>query len=383
MSSTCNTGLCVRDESDWITLDPLEWIEKEQKKHKFTVIVFYRGAWCSLCEQALKDMNSIIDLVQNLGGSVAAVSSQDSRWTKHAAVQWNLRYPVISDTKNILAKKFNIVITEKGGTMYQRIVRLARSFSLNTTQLEEEDGYKNGMSQAGLVVIKNSTDKVVYHWRNDPQEKNLYGASQRVSAETVLKTVNFYFRCEDEVDSIKTFVFQNLSALYDIVTNTPHVRKLFLDHLQKEYLGDLLLFVESVDKIEDRIKQHLNCPLSTYDTQNVRNMTIDVYTSFILPGSPHEVNIPDHLRNQLSKVLVPYDDDDRGYFVCSRLNTPIFASSYRHVKKILKEESLVRFAITEAFSDVAQDIITMLTEKNKAVFCSELANYHPYRRHSV
>ncbi|KAL0479740.1 rpoC [Acrasis kona] len=328
-------------------------------------------------------MNSLLDYVQSLGGHVVAVSSQDNKWVKHAKMKWGIKYAVISDQRNVLAKKYNIVVTEKNDTIYKRIIRLARSFSVNTEQLEEPEGYKNGMTQAGLVVIKNSTNKVAYHWKSEPQEKNLYGATNRVSAKTVLNSINFYFRCEDEVDSIKTFAFQNLNALYNTVVNFPNVRPLFLEHLKKEYLLDLLLFVEEVDKIENRIKQQLNRPLCSYDALTVRNMTIDVYKTFILSGSEHEIILPEMMRDELSSVFVPYDDDDRGYFICSRLNTPIFASSYRHAKKILKEESLVRFAITEEFVQQGQSVITELSEKNKAVFCSDLANYHPFRRNSV
>ena len=86
------------------------------------VICFFRGRWCPFCVGQLEAMNVIYPQVQQLGGSVVAISPQTVHQSYLMADQHRLRFPLLSDGGNKVARKFGLVyrVPEYQQEIYKR-----------------------------------------------------------------------------------------------------------------------------------------------------------------------------------------------------------------------------------------------------------------------
>jgi peroxiredoxin len=73
------------------------------------VISFYRGRWCPYCVAQLEALQQVWAQIQAKGASLIAVSPQTQRQTSFAAEQHHLKFPLLSDAGNQVAKKFGLV----------------------------------------------------------------------------------------------------------------------------------------------------------------------------------------------------------------------------------------------------------------------------------
>jgi len=360
-SSSPGSTLCILCNKSQLNLklDPEKWIAEELKLHRFLVLVFYRGAWCSYCEDSLKGMNHILEDVRGLGGDVFAISAQQKSWADHVKAHWNLRYEVKSDIKNTLGKRFNMRTTEKHAKLYSRMIQLAKFFNLNTQQLEDSDAYKYGIVQAGFIVIKQD-GTVIYNWRGEPTERNLFGATDRISAKAILDILTYYFNCESEVESIMLYAKNNLNQFYRKVVQDPKLRELFLNFLQTEYKADYLHFIDSVNRVEEKIQRKITKPLLHFDSERVRYDLIDIYNTFIVDKAPQQISFPESVYEWLEQIFIPCEYEDRGYIMNCKFNVPAFACAYRDAVKVLRNECFIRFIMTKDIVTIAPDIISAL-----------------------
>jgi peroxiredoxin len=86
------------------------------------VICFFRGRWCPFCVGQLEAMNAIYPQVQPLGASVVAISPQTVHQSYLMVDQHRLRFPVLSDAGNKVARQFGLVyrVPEYQQEIYQR-----------------------------------------------------------------------------------------------------------------------------------------------------------------------------------------------------------------------------------------------------------------------
>ncbi len=73
------------------------------------VVCFFRGRWCPFCVGQLEAMNLIVPQIQEAGASLAAVSPQTVQQSFFMADQHRLRFPLLSDSGNQVARKFGLV----------------------------------------------------------------------------------------------------------------------------------------------------------------------------------------------------------------------------------------------------------------------------------
>ncbi len=73
------------------------------------VISFYRGRWCPYCVAQLEALQQIWPQIQTRGASLIAISPQTQRQTSFAAEQHHLKFPLLSDAGNQVARKFGLV----------------------------------------------------------------------------------------------------------------------------------------------------------------------------------------------------------------------------------------------------------------------------------
>ena len=75
------------------------------------VVVWYRGGWCPYCNIQLKEMQSYLPQIKELGGSLVAISPEVPDSSLSTKEKDELEYYVLSDKGNDVARKFGIVYT--------------------------------------------------------------------------------------------------------------------------------------------------------------------------------------------------------------------------------------------------------------------------------
>jgi peroxiredoxin len=73
------------------------------------VLCFFRGRWCPFCVGQLEAMNLIVPQIEQSGASIAAISPQTVQQSFFMADQHKLRFPLLSDPGNHVARQFGLV----------------------------------------------------------------------------------------------------------------------------------------------------------------------------------------------------------------------------------------------------------------------------------
>jgi peroxiredoxin len=73
------------------------------------VICFFRGRWCPFCVGQLEAMNLLLPEIEKAGASLIAISPQTVQQSFFMADQHKLRFPLLSDTGNQIARQFGLV----------------------------------------------------------------------------------------------------------------------------------------------------------------------------------------------------------------------------------------------------------------------------------
>jgi peroxiredoxin len=87
------------------------------------IINFYRGRWCPFCMTELEAWREALPQVEAAGASLIAVSPQLQRHGAFTADQHKLRFPVLSDVGNKVARQFGIVydVPEEQRSLYKAV----------------------------------------------------------------------------------------------------------------------------------------------------------------------------------------------------------------------------------------------------------------------
>jgi len=90
------------------------------------VVSFYRGRWCPYCVAELESLQAVLPQIQAAGASLIAISPQTVKHTSFTADQHELRFPVLSDPGNRVARQFGLVYR-----LPQELEQLYRSIFIN------------------------------------------------------------------------------------------------------------------------------------------------------------------------------------------------------------------------------------------------------------
>ena len=72
------------------------------------VIHFIRGRWCPFCVAQTEAMNLVLPLIENAGASLVAISPQTVKQSYFMRDQHKLRFPLLSDANNKVARQFGL-----------------------------------------------------------------------------------------------------------------------------------------------------------------------------------------------------------------------------------------------------------------------------------
>jgi peroxiredoxin len=86
------------------------------------VLCFIRGRWCPFCVGQMEAMNVVLPEIEQAGATFAAVSPQTVKQSFFTRDQHRLRFPLLSDAGNKVARQFRLTyrIPDEQKAIYQR-----------------------------------------------------------------------------------------------------------------------------------------------------------------------------------------------------------------------------------------------------------------------
>jgi peroxiredoxin len=323
---------------------PLEWLEKEIVKHRFIILIYYRGVWREFLKY-LKSMNNIIDTIRRLGGEIFAITS------KHTPLQISntktmLRFPIVSDYKETIATKYNIEILSTRRSSIDALKAFAFNFKVHQAS---SDHCESLLPQPGIVILsqKFNHEKQVFKFTGAENDSlmNKYRI-KRVLPQDVLNIVNFYFQEETQLDSARVFLNQHKVELFDAFLSNIHMRNMFAKHLADEMILEDLQFLEDV---QTRFVDVISTGSEAFDE------LIDIYSTYIMESGSKQIALPFAIIKEIDQYFIIEDgivsvDTKRGtdkYFTSS--TNHVFYKACTFVKRQLCQDTFNRFITSEKF----------------------------------
>ena len=86
------------------------------------VLCFIRGRWCPFCVGQMEAMNVVLPEIEQAGATFAAVSPQTVKQSFFTRDQHRLRFPLLSDAGNTVARQFHLTyrVPDEQRAVYQR-----------------------------------------------------------------------------------------------------------------------------------------------------------------------------------------------------------------------------------------------------------------------
>jgi peroxiredoxin len=103
--------------------DGMLWRSDDLLRSGPLVVVFYRGRWCAYCNAQLAALQQIHSQVAAAAASLVAISPQTQKHSYMTRDMHRLRFPVLSDAGNQVARSFGLVyrVPSDLRTMYESI----------------------------------------------------------------------------------------------------------------------------------------------------------------------------------------------------------------------------------------------------------------------
>jgi peroxiredoxin len=123
------------------------------------VLCFIRGRWCPFCVGQMEAMNLIVPQIEQAGATLAVISPQTVRQSFFMHDQHKLRFPLLSDSGNKVARQFRL--TYRVPAAQEAIYR--RAF-VNLPFTNGDDSWELPIP-ATFIIDRDST--LVYAWANE------------------------------------------------------------------------------------------------------------------------------------------------------------------------------------------------------------------------
>lgn len=149
--------------------DGMMWHSEELLASGPLVILFYRGRWCAYCNTQLAAMQEIHQQIALAGASLVAISPQTQKHTYMTRDMHKLRFPVLSDAGNQVARKFGLV--------YRLPAELQAMYESIMTKLPGYNGEQSWeLPLASTYVVqpdgKISWARIDADWRHRPEPED-------------------------------------------------------------------------------------------------------------------------------------------------------------------------------------------------------------------
>ncbi len=178
-SGLANRALKAGDRAPAFELpdgDGMPWRSEDLLRGGPIVIVFYRGRWCAYCNAQLAALQEIHPQIAATGGSLVAISPQTQKHSYMTRDMHKLRFPVLSDAGNQVARKFGLVyrLSPEMQAMYESIM----------TKLPGYNGDQSWELPLAATYVVQSDGKILWarigaDWRKRPEPEEILEAVTR------------------------------------------------------------------------------------------------------------------------------------------------------------------------------------------------------------
>jgi len=172
-SGLANRALKAGDHAPAFELpdgDGMLWRSDDLLRSGPLAIVFYRGRWCAYCNAQLSALQEIHPQIAEAGASLVAISPQTQKHSYMTRDMHKLRFPVLSDQGNQVARKFGLVyrLSPEMQAMYESIM----------TKLPGYNGDQSWeLPLAATYVVQHdgriSWSRIDADWRHRPEPEEL------------------------------------------------------------------------------------------------------------------------------------------------------------------------------------------------------------------
>ncbi len=138
-------------------------------QHNKVILSFYRGGWCPYCNMELRALQKSQDEFKKLGATLIAISPETPDNSITTKEKNELRFEVLSDIDNTIAKAFNLAFT-----LPKDLQEVYKGFGID---LEKNNGNQNHQLPISATYIIGQDNTIVYDFtkedykeRADPQE---------------------------------------------------------------------------------------------------------------------------------------------------------------------------------------------------------------------
>jgi peroxiredoxin len=150
--------------------DGMLWRWEDLLRSGPLVIVFYRGRWCAYCNAQLSALQEIHSRIAEAGASMVAISPQTQKHSYMTRDMHKLRFPVLSDAGNQVARKF--------GLLYRLSPELQAMYESIMTKLPGYNGDQSWeLPLAATYIVqpdgKISWSRIDADWRRRPEPEEL------------------------------------------------------------------------------------------------------------------------------------------------------------------------------------------------------------------
>ena len=123
------------------------------------IVCFIRGRWCPFCVGQVEAMNSIVSQIKNAGAQLVGISPQTVQQSFFMADQHKLRFSMLSDSANQVAKLFGLAykVPDYQQAVYKRVF----------INLPHANGDESWELPIPAIYILDRDGTVLYAWANE------------------------------------------------------------------------------------------------------------------------------------------------------------------------------------------------------------------------
>ena len=172
-SGVADRALKIGDQAPAFELpdgDGMLWRSEDLLRRGPLTIIFYRGRWCAYCNTQLCALQAVHTRIAAGGVSLVAISPQTQKHSYMTRDLNKLRYPILSDQGNQVARKFGLV--------YRLPAELQAMYESIMTKLPGYNGDQSWELPLAATYIIQPDGRIVYarvdaDWRRRPEPEEL------------------------------------------------------------------------------------------------------------------------------------------------------------------------------------------------------------------
>jgi peroxiredoxin len=150
--------------------DGMRWSSGNILRNGPLAIVFYRGRWCAYCNAQLVALQEIHRQIAEAGASLVAISPQTQKHSYMTRDMHKLRFPVLSDAGNQVARQFGLV--------YRLPHELQAIYETIMTKLPGYNGDQSWELPLAATYLVQPDGKIAWSrvdadWRHRPEPEEL------------------------------------------------------------------------------------------------------------------------------------------------------------------------------------------------------------------